>query len=437
MCVLNETPLKQTVHKLGEINKNKRVWIANTDILKSFPIGEPVHINYSHEKGEITVEKAELLSNHTISSRNGHTPILDIKNRNVEETFPGIEKIEVLYYKNKLVIRATKNELARKERLANSGKEKLNLFEIFSGYGTMSYHLTRNKDIVSLGGLDISGKYLTMFEENANEEILTIQSALEDIHPSDLPKDISILSCGIPCTNFTPANLALNKAKRKHIEGVASDDDMKRIDGVLTAEALSFYILELVRYHNINSLVIEEVVKFSETSSADMIRSVLKQMKYHITETIVTSRHSKRKRWVLVANANKAVNLDNLDIDDGKTIGDLLDTPLDKREWKSSKEHKRVSGMIRKGLGIRATLPSEVRCGTFTQNPTTHTFPTLKHPTEDLYSDFTAEDIRNIHGLQGFKLSEKKTLNYFGLGQGTTEVFQEIGNRIVEAHRNN
>ena len=135
---MSARPLRHSIHNVGVINKNKRIWIANQSILKSFGIGDPVFIEYSARKKEIVITKVEILSNHSISSRNGKTPILDIKNSTLTKTFDEIEKVEVLYFKNKIVIRATKNEKAKK---VSKNKTDLTLFEIFCGGGSMTHIL--------------------------------------------------------------------------------------------------------------------------------------------------------------------------------------------------------------------------------------------------------------------------------------------------------
>ena len=124
---------------MGEINNNKRIWIANKNILNSFSIGESVAIDYKDNEKEIEINPANpLLTCNSISSRNGNTPIIDIKNSNVTQVFKGIEKVEVRYYEKKIVIRATKSEIDKNER---NNKGYNTMFELFCGGGTMTSFL--------------------------------------------------------------------------------------------------------------------------------------------------------------------------------------------------------------------------------------------------------------------------------------------------------
>lgn len=65
---------------------------------------------------------------------------------------------------------------------------------------------------------------------------------------------------------------------------------------------------------------------------------------------------------------------------------------------------------------------------------TRHTEPSLQHPTEDLYYEFTNEDIKKIHGLHDYKLSGVKTWDRYILGNGVVDMFRYVAERIKEAN---
>ena len=436
---LTSLPLRHAIHKVGEINKNARIWIANKSIEKSFSIGQPIFIKYLPASGEIIVEEAELLSNHSISSREnskGRTPILDIKNSSVTETFGDIEKVEVLYYPGKIVIRATKNEKLKKER-----KEKglSTLFELFSGGGTLTHHIKKSfalkgHSLRSVGALEMSEQYLTMYEDNNREEKITICSTIEDIHPSDYPQ-ADIILAGIPCTTFTNANLLMNKAIKNNKSGVATQEDNKRLAGKTTADSLVFYVLNAIFSVNAKIAIIEEVENFSKSSSADLLRTVLLSRNYTLSETILKGLTTKRKRWCMVATMGEKVDLENLMSDDGSTIAEHLEIPASEREWQTPEQNKRIAGAIRKkSVGVRAVTPEDTLVNTFTTHGTRSSEPCLVNKKGgNLYSEFTNKEIANIHGLSDYKLSGQKTLDRRILGQGTTNSFLEVGERIINS----
>ena len=81
-------------------------------------------------------------------------------------------------------------------------------------------------------------------------------------------------------------------------------------------------------------------------------------------------------------------------------------------------------------VGLRSHLPSERKTNTFTTHSTRSTEPCLKKPNEELYAEFSIEDIAKIHGVSGsFKLPEAKTVARQILGQGVTSIFKEIAKR--------
>ena len=89
-----------------------------------------------------------------------------------------------------------------------------------------------------------------------------------------------------------------------------------------------------------------------------------------------------------------------------------------------------ASSRLNEEIGIRYCTPQDSKCNTFTTHATRGTEPILKHPTLELYSEFTSQEIANLHGLDGYKLSGVKTLDRQVLGQGVTNFFDAIAKRI-------
>ncbi|MDD3465593.1 MAG: DNA cytosine methyltransferase [Campylobacterales bacterium] len=428
MCIATnrEELLGLSVLNVGQVrgqNKNtKRIWIANSNITKSFNIGDSVTVDYDKQNEEIIIHKSEGLGNHTISSRSGREPIIDIKNRLVEETLGDVEKVEVRFYKNKAVIRISSKDRHVKERASKNG---LNVFEIFSGAGTLSHFFKKAGFNIS-GALEMCDKYLTMYKRNHGEHIFSVNARLEDFQPNDFPKNIDVALVGIPCNKFSPGNLSMQQALKD------KSSESKHIVERYEAEALTFHVLNAIVAMNPKMVVVEEVEEYSRTSAAMMLRTILMQYGYSLNETVSEGKHTKRKRWCLVASGTNKISLDNLSADDGKTIANLLEVPIEHRVWKTAEENIRVSGMLRKGLGIRDCIPSDIKCNAFTTNGTRHTEPILKHPAKELYSEFSTEEIKNIHGLNGFVLSGVKTVDREILGQGVTDMFATIADRVKQ-----
>lgn len=374
------------------------------------------------------IEKAEILANHTISSRNGKTPIIDIKNKSVNEVFDGIEKVEVLFFENKIVIKVAKCEKRREEALGKLDDKTV--FEIFAGGSTLT-HTFKMAGFKSCGALELKDEYLALYHtNNPDEDVFTITANIEDIDPADYPKNVTCLLVGIPCTSYSNSNLHL-KEKMKHNEAEVLKEKYQ-------AEALTYYVLEAIRNIKSPYVVFEEVEEFTKEGSVtggayNMLKTVLATMGYKLSETVTTGTVANRKRWAMVATlADEAVSLDELVPKTDVAVRELLEISPEEREWKTADEHKRVSAMIRKNLGIRAVHLDDKRVNTFTTNPTRHTNPVLAMERNGVmvYSDFTAEEVRNIHGLEGYELSGIKTLDWRVLGQGVTDQFYLIAKRV-------
>ncbi len=418
--------------------ENCKVYISNKSLQSVFPVGERVQVRYDVANKQITVDQANFLTgNHTISKKGNGTPVLDIKGKKVTETFgTEIEKIEVLYYENQIIIKIAKHEHFKAQRASKTG---LNTFELFAGAGTLT-HFFEKAGFKIRGGLELNEDYLALFHtNNPGEEIYSIGGRLEDIHTSYYPRDIDVVLSGIPCTNYSTGNVKLKAAQKARREG--RDYDEAEIAKEYEAEALTFYVLTAIRAMNPKTVVIEEVQAYSESPASMLLRTILKQMGYFISETIATGSHAKRKRWILIGSMQGEVNLDNLTIDDDKTMLDFLETAIDDREWKPAIEHPRIAKNVTgdvKGVGIRSVLPTDKMVNTFTTHWTRSTEPILqKSEGEDLYCEFTNREIANIHGIADtFQFDSRKGITRAILGQGVTDVFAEVANRILNQNEN-
>lgn len=419
------------IKKLRDLpNSRKGLWVNNLTLKKSFQAGDTVNISYDHSSKIVIVEKAEILGNHTISYRKSdekRTPILDIKNQAIDSLFKDVEKVEIQFFKDRLVIKVAAIEELKNERI---GKTGLKTFELFCGGGTLS-QMFKQAGFNPVGGLEIEEKYLSVFENNHNPKY-TILGSLEDVATNDYPKDIDVLLAGIPCNKFSASNKGMIEALSRYKMGIATKKDMELIEERNQAEYLTFYVLEAIRAMNVKTVVIEEVVPYSLTNASQLLRGILKHMGYELSETVSTGTNTKRKRWCLVANMIEKINLNNLLPDSEKTINDCLEIPIEKREWFKKEDMPRIA-RAENSIGIRAMLPSMKKSNSFTTHSTRSSEPILRHPKFELYSEFTNQEIANIHGLVDFKLSGTKTTDRQILGQGVSDMFYFIANRIKDS----
>ena len=96
------------VKKLRDLENGKKgLWINNLTLKKSLEVGDAINCIYDFENKVLIVEKAEILGNHTVSYRksNPEIPILDIKNGFLTRLFEYVEKVEIKFYENKIVVK--------------------------------------------------------------------------------------------------------------------------------------------------------------------------------------------------------------------------------------------------------------------------------------------------------------------------------------------
>ena len=425
-----------SVLRLGEHNGNKRVWITNKKLQTVFQAGEMANVSFLNKHIIIGKKPASAESKTIkISKRGNNTPIIDIKNKQVRETFGNIERVEVIYFADKIVIKIAKTEAKLQERKNKTG---LKTFELFSGAGTLSSFFKKAGFDVK-GSLELDNDYLAMFHSNfEDEEIYSISGRLEDVDESYYPKNIDVLLSGIPCTTYSQGNKKLKEAQKAKRENKGYD--INEIKKEYEAEALTYHVLKAIEKMNPKTVVVEEVVQYSESPASMMLRTILEQQKYEITETIATGTNTKRKRWVLVANMGKKISLDNLldEVEKNKSIEDLLDVPLESRDWKKAIDIPRIAKNVmpdKKSVGIRSVIPSDKMTNTFTKSSTRATEPILqKAEGVDLYSEFTNKEIARIHGLpESFKIDSRKTKAREVIGQGVTNMFEAVAMRILQS----
>jgi len=438
MSVNEHRTLKNvSIMKMGDHGKNKRIWITNKKLQDVFPKGAQVIVTYNEKDREITVEESFFGATNTISGRANGTPILDLKGSAVGETLGDVKSIDVLFFSTKIIIRVSKTEIAKEERRNKTG---FNVFELFVGGSTLNTfikeagkHLRVPMQII--GGLDMSEDYITSFvKNNDGTDIYTITGDIADVDLSFYPKDVDILLCGIPCTTFSNANLILRKALKNKREGKEYDKEV--VQRALTGDALTYYVIEAVRYMNVRTCVFEEVEAYTKTSSYELLVSILTHMGYTLSEKIATGKNTKRKRWTMVATMGSEISLEGLNEEDnGKTIEDCLEVKSDKREWKPKSEF--APSRLNEKIGIRKHYTNEKKINTVSCHYTRGTEPILSKDfgEETYYSELSNREIANLHGLpKSFILDDRKKYTREILGQGVTEMFFDVGVRVIQSH---
>jgi len=415
-------PMNITTYSLQSHKENKRVWLQ-TRYLELIGLAKNTLIDIIFDKKEkrIIIYK-DVDGKRKVSGRANGIPVVDIKNKQVSETLGDkVDNITVRFYIDRVEISVSKQERLLAERRSKTNNKAV---EIFSGGGTLS----KFAEIAGFKmdtAIELEDKFIDIYESNI-DVTTTICGDVNDIDVEDLPTDCSHLQLGYPCTKYSNSNIVLMK-KNKAKEGTVCEERRG-------ADYLSLTILEIIKRVNPRSILIEEVPEFAKSVPFDLLSYALEQMKYKISMQYISGSFTNRKRIAIVAIAddNEEVDLSDINYQPSRPIEDHLDIPINEREFQPIELRPRESGALRKGLGIRCHLPSELKVNTITTHWTRHTHVSLKHPSkEEHYSDFTVNEVRKIHGLpKDFQLGDKVTTARAVLGQGVTDGFLDVLKRI-------
>lgn len=415
-------PINVTTYKLGEHASNKRVWLQTRYLERIGMLKDTtIETAYDKKKKQITIDVSPT-GNKKVSGRSNGMPIIDIKNKQVAETLgDSVDTITVKFYKNRVVIAVSTKEQKRAERKA---KKNNKLVEIFCGGGTLS-KFAEMAGFKVHSAVEREDKFLEVYEQNIGATT-TLCTDLRDLDVNDLPTDCAFLQMGYPCTAYSNSNVVLAKQTKA--------GDAKAIQARREADYLSLALVQVIRHCNPAGILIEEVPSFLDSTPFDILSYVLvEELNYKLSVQEITGSYTNRKRVAIVAVADgEAIDLSDIEYQPSLPIEAHLETPVAEREFQHISERPREQGALRKGLGIRSHFPSDTKMNTITTHWTRHTHVSLKHPTlEDHYSDFTVEEVRNVHGLpKDFALGDKVTTARAILGQGVVDGFVDVLKRI-------
>lgn len=420
--------IKSYSSKIGERNNTKRIWIEskklnNTEFSKHLRY-EPI---YDFENCRICLKPG--FTNKITLKEKSNTLVIDILNFNVNKIFKGFNHVVIKLYNDEIVIEPLKEEQNQAIAKEKSNVKTPTAIEIFAGGGTLVKSLT-DAGIKTIAAVELEEKYLENLEDNY-PNITTYSGDLAKLDVSLLP-NADVVVAGIPCEGYSQAQTKSEKFEA-HPTG-----------------SLGFYVLKIIDAIRPAVVLIEEVPNFKNSAMATMTRYVLNSMGYHISETMLVGNEfgslTKRKRYCLVASIKKGFTFDNsLKSNSDKTVSDILEIPLEDREWLNPQNSSTIAYSIekekehiRKGEGFRIgrtyindTITPTVTKGYFKCRLTD---PILVHPSlPETYSWFTPRELARINGLpEDFKIPNTKTIAGEIIGQGVCyNAFNAIGKMIV------
>lgn len=422
--------IKSYSSKLGERNGTKRVWIESQKLFKvDFSKEMRFEPHYDFENKRVIL-KAGMSHKMTYREKN-ESLIIDILNKNVNEIFDGFEHVSIQLFENEIVIEPLKEEINQKIAKSKSNTNTPKSIEIFAGGGTLVKAL-HDAGVKTVAAIELEDKYLQNLEIN-NPNIVTHCGDLAKLDVDLLPKDANLLVAGLPCEGYSQSQLT-DKKRENHPTG-----------------SLAFYVLNIVNIIRPAVVLIEEVPNFKNSAMAALCRYVLTSMGYYINETELIGSEfgalTKRKRFCMVASIKKGFEFDdNLKSNCSKTVKDILEIPIEDREWLSPENSSTISYSIekekehiRKGEGFRLgrTYLEDKITPTITKGYYKNrlTDPILCHPfLEDTFSWFTPRELARINSLpEDFIIPNTKSTAGEIIGQGICyNAFYSIGKMLIE-----
>lgn len=417
--------------------ENKRIWIA-TPKLHETDLAENYSYHYEINKRKKQVKiVSSLRDDRKITLRKSNNmPIIDINNQEITNLFAGIDKITIKIFQHEIIIEPLKEAIMQQSAKAKMRTRDITFFDIFAGSGTLSKALS-DSGIRPVGAIEYDDGYLENYEKN-NPNIFTYNTNVSNIDYELLHKNITVLSGGIPCENYS-------------LSGITKQCSLGR--GTKEAGhtgSLGYFFLQAVERIRPAVVLIEEVVGFQKSAMADIIRSVLSFRGYKVSETILTGTDygsmTKRKRFCMVATiSNTPFEFSKQKIMNFRSVADILEVSVEDRVWLDRENSKSIAysldkeqAHIKKGQGFRfaRTYLTDTITKTITKGYYKNrlTDPILVHPEdENRFSWFTPRELARINGLpDDFILPEAKTKAGEIIGQGVCyEAFCSVANDII------
>lgn len=411
-CCENDV-LKTIISKVGLHRGKPRIWIEGKKLSNAgFDVGSFYEIDIQSKK-KLTIKPSDN-GGYKVSKKKGLCPVMDISKLKASEVFNSDEKVQIKIFNKRIEITQAPHDRYN-EVVKNSFDDSFKAIEFFSGGGTLS-------KAISDGGFDIKvaveldSSYAESYENNF-PECRMINSAIQDIAMKTLPKGVELLTAGVPCDTYSVA-------RRNGGKGNTG----KKTIGKHRNNHMVYYVCEAIRYARPKTVLIEEVKAFSDTVQADMLKSVLSDLNYHVHETVVAPENeiTKRQRYCLVASLFEGFTFPKFDYSIEETVKSIFFSGKPERDWFASdsrtiqRELAYLEKHRKKGNGfgfVPIGIDSE-RVPTLTKDYTK--LRSEWYLTDgERYRPCGAQEAKKLHGFpEDFVLPESQTKAMQILGQG-------------------
>jgi DNA (cytosine-5)-methyltransferase 1 len=326
-------------------------------------------------------------------------PIIDLNSNAVLERFKGLERVRVIAGKGVIYVLPLASERRRQDRIDRlrqklASGEPLSTASFSHGVGILSQAVAdgmAEENVSTRLALanDIEGDFLEQsakvsreWREDTIAAATPMQELAFDRWAMDQIGELDAIWSGIPCEGSSLSGRAKN--------GTPCAEAHEHVGHLVAA------FLAVVARLNPAVVVVENVVPYSTTASAWIIRHQLRDLGYTVHETILDGEEfgvlERRKRWCMIA-MTQGINFDIADIrrptlTGPLKLGDVMeDVPLDDPSWgemvylkdKEARDLAAGKGFQRQVVGPESTHVGTIGKGYAKRRSTE---PFVQHPTK-------------------------------------------------------
>ena len=424
------------IKNVGQNRGRPRIWLENSEV--SYAGLQPGDRYDIHMKGGVVTLQANPDGTRIVSSkeRGDKTyPVIDINSREVLALFDGMAAIRLVQREGQIHLLPLASEVKKKERLNRlrfkiENNIPLTIGSLSHGAGLLSKAVHEGLQAAGIQtekGLvnEIRPELLDHAASGSDWSSRTIpvaapmqEFAFDDAATRLIPKQDGI-EAGLPCSGASVAG----RARR----GTAMAEEHPLVGHLVVAA------LMIIARANPAFILMENVIPYSSSASAAILRNQLKDLGYNTHETVLKGSDfnalEHRDRWCMVAvTEGMSFDWEMLQLPESKTmtLSDILDDiPEDSPLWSEMKglKEKEIRDLAAgKGFRMQVFTETDTKVNTLTKGyaKVRSTDPKLAHPTDpDLLRQFTKNEHARIKQwppsvVEGFS----NTVAHEILGQG-------------------
>ena len=441
------------VKNIGRNKGRPRIFIDGIQAVRAgFSPGETFEVDVDGQRITL-IKKDDGTRVVTGRLRNGRVqPVIDINSSDLLKIFDGMDSVRIVVTAKAVFILPLASEVKRIERLDRLRTKIAAAIPLLTGSlshggGVLSHAIHQG---MADGGVqctlalanEISADLVVqaiehngLWDEKTMALAMPMQELVQDEWVMSQLPHIEVLEMGLPCSGASKAGKA-----KKGLDMMESHEHV----GHLVASAIA-----IINKVQPAIVLLENVVDYSTSASAHILRHTLRDMGYVTHEAVLSGKDfgalEDRVRWCFVG-VTRGINFDFTDIEPTvrlvRPVDEILDKSIgpDDERWravqylkeKRERDEAKGSGFKMQFISPSSTEVPTLRKGYFKSGSTD---PRLIHPIDpELSRLLTAQEHARVKGVPAELIeSMPETLAHQLLGQGIVyEPFRAVGQRIAE-----